>query len=89
MVHVEHTPVAGGTVMAPFRLKNIAHQAVSSSLVLRIAKMEPPEDWNLTRIGSHRLYERPNEHEKDNIENCEHDYDSRVVCVKEKLELLM
>ena len=51
--------------------------------------MEPPEDWNLTRIGSHRLYEWPNEHEKDNIENCEHDYDSRVVCVKEKLELLI
>jgi hypothetical protein len=57
MVHVENAPVAGGAMMAALRLENIAHQAVTTSFVLRVTEMEAPKDWHLSRICSHRLHE--------------------------------
>lgn len=40
VVHVEHAPVAGRTVVAPLWFENIAHQTVPSSFVLRVAVVE-------------------------------------------------
>ena len=57
--------------MAAFGLKNVAHEAISPSLVFRVAPLEPPEDRHLARIGCHRLDERPYHHEKDQMEDGE------------------
>ena len=54
--------------MAAFRLEDVAHQAVTSTLVLRVTKMEAPEHWNLAWIGSHRLDEGPHHHYEDDME---------------------
>ena len=64
MVHIENTSIAGGTVMAAFWLKDIAHQAVSTSLVFRISPLHTPVRLHLSRICCHRHYEGPNHHEK-------------------------
>ena len=65
MVHVQHTSVARRAMMASLWLENVTHQAVSSSLVFRIAQMEAPKDWYLARIRRHSLNEGPNKHEKE------------------------
>ena len=57
MVHIEHTPVARRAVMTPLWLKNVAHKAVSASLILRISQVEAPKYGYLAWIGSHGLYE--------------------------------
>ena len=64
MVHVEDAAVAGGAVMAPLRLEDVAHEAVASSLVLRVTQVKAPEDWHLARICRHGLNEGPDEHEE-------------------------
>jgi hypothetical protein len=64
MVHVEHTSVASRAVMASLWLKNIAHQAVSTPLILIVAEMEAPEDGHLSRVRRHTLEEGPHEHDK-------------------------
>ena len=53
MVHVQHTSIAGGAVMAAFRLEYVAHETVSTTLILRVTQMESPEDRHLTWIGRH------------------------------------
>jgi len=80
MVHIQNTPIASRAVMASFRLKNIAHQAVASALILGISQMEAPEDWHLTGVGSHGLNERPYEHVEEDMEDCEHSQHFDVVC---------
>ena len=47
--------------MAAFRLEDVAHEAVTSTLVLRVTKMEAPEHWNLSWIRRHRLYKAPHQ----------------------------
>lgn len=59
MVHVKHAPVACGAVMASLRLENIAHEAVSTTLVLIVTQVKAPENGHLSRISRHRLKERP------------------------------
>ena len=61
MVHVENAAIARGTMMATLGFEDVAHQAVTASFVLRVTKMEAPEDWNLTRIGCHTLNEWPDQ----------------------------
>ena len=53
MVHVQHTSIAGGAVMAAFGLEYVAHETVSTTLVLWVTQMESPEDRHLTWIGRH------------------------------------
>ena len=57
MVHIKNTPIARRTMMASLWLENVTHQAVTTTLVLWITKMEAPKDWNLSWVSSHRLYE--------------------------------
>jgi len=57
MVHVKNAPVAGRAMMAALWLENIAHQAVTTSFVLRVTEMEAPKDWHLSGICRHRLHE--------------------------------
>ena len=57
MIHIKNTPIARRTMMASFWLENVTHQTVTTTLVLWITKMEAPKDWNLSRVGSHRLNE--------------------------------
>ena len=66
--------------MAALRLKDVAHEAVTASLVLRVAQMETPENGHLARICRHALYERPHEHEEKNVEHGQEGYDLPVVC---------
>jgi hypothetical protein len=67
MIHVKHASITGRAVMAPLRLKYIAHQAISSSLVFVITEMEAPKNRNLARIGGHGLKERPHQHKEEYI----------------------
>lgn len=60
MVHIKYTPVAGGTVMASFRLEDIAHEAVPSSFILTISQVKAPENRDLAGVCKHGLEERPN-----------------------------
>ena len=53
MVHVEYAPIAAGAMMTTFRLKYVAHEAVSAALILRVAQVEAPEDGYLAGIRSH------------------------------------
>ena len=53
MVHVEHASVAGGAVMAPLGLEDVAHEAVAATLVLRVSQVEAPEDWDLPGVCCH------------------------------------
>ena len=53
MVHVEDAPVARGAVMAALWLKDVAHEAVTASLVLRVTQVEAPEDGDLPRVSRH------------------------------------
>jgi len=69
MVHVQHTSVACRAVMASFRLKNIAHQAVSPSFILRVTQVEPPENRDLARVREHGLEEGPHQQHKYHVEN--------------------
>ena len=59
MIHVKYTSVASRTVMASFRLEHIAHEAVTTTLVLIVSQVEAPENRDLSRIRRHRLKERP------------------------------
>lgn len=59
VVHVKHAPVACRAVMASLGLENIAHEAVSTTLVLIVAQVKAPENWHLSRISRHGLKERP------------------------------
>jgi len=79
VVHIEHTSVAARAVMASLWLKDVAHQAISATLVLRVTQMEAPEDWNLPRICSHGLYERPNHHDEDEMEHTQQEQNLPVV----------
>jgi hypothetical protein len=69
MIHVQNTPVAGGAMMASLWLENVAHQAVASTLVLRVAQVEAPKDRDLARVRSHHLKEGPSEHNKQEMKN--------------------
>lgn len=80
MVHVEDAAVARRAVMAPFWLKDVAHEAVASALVLRVTQVEAPEDWNLSRVRRHRLNEGPNQHKEEEVEHAEEQDHSPVVC---------
>jgi len=53
MVHVENASVASGAVMASLWFENIAHQAVTTSLILIVSQMEAPEHGHLPGISSH------------------------------------
>ena len=55
VIHVKYAPVARGTMMASLWLENVAHQAISSSLIFIITKMESPKHWDLSRISGHSL----------------------------------
>ena len=68
MVHVQHTPFAGGAVMAAFRLEDVAVQTVTTALVLGVAQMEAPEDGHLSRVSRHRLDEGPHKHDEEQVE---------------------
>ena len=57
MVHVQYTSVASGAVMASLGLKDVSHQAIPPSFILRVTEVEAPEDRNLSRISEHRLEE--------------------------------
>lgn len=72
MIHVEHTPIAGGAVMTSFRLEHVAHQAVASPLIFGVAQVEAPENRDLARIRGHRLKEGPGEHNKQQMKDGEH-----------------
>ena len=67
MVHVEHAPITGRTVVAPFWFEYIAHQTVTTPLVFVVAQVESPEDWDLSRIGRHRLEKRPEKHDENDV----------------------
>jgi hypothetical protein len=67
MIHVKHTPIASGAVVASLWLEHIAHQAVPTTFILVVTEMEAPEHRHLSRICSHRLEEAPNEHQKQEI----------------------
>ena len=71
MVHVEHTAVAARAVMASLGFEYVAHQAISTALVLWIAEVEAPEDRNLSGVSRHGLNEGPNEHYEENVEETE------------------
>ena len=53
MIHVQHAPVARGTMMAALRLKYVAHQAVSTAFILWVTQVESPEDRYLPRVRRH------------------------------------
>ena len=72
MVHVQNASVATGAMMASFRFEDVAHEAISTPLILRIAKMKAPEHWNLAWIGSHCLDEGPHHHNEDYVEYDKH-----------------
>jgi hypothetical protein len=69
MIHVKHTSIACGAVMASLGLEDVAHEAVSSPLVLVVTQMESPEDWNLSWVSCHGLEKRPDKHHEENIVN--------------------
>ena len=71
MVHVEDASVAGRAVMASFWLENIAHEAISAALVLRVAQVESPEDGHLAGVCGHGLDEGPDQHEEKDVEHAE------------------
>jgi S-adenosylmethionine synthetase len=98
VIHIQNTPIASGAVMAPLRFEYIAHEAVASSFVFGVAQMEAPENGHLPRVSSHRLQERPHEHEEENMKEGQHDthvevvYTSRVESAgnnKERIFLLI
>jgi len=68
VIHVKHTSIASRAMMASLWLEYVAHQTITPTLVLRITQMEAPKDWHLSRISSHSLDERPNQHEKQQVE---------------------
>ena len=80
MVHVEHTSVARRAMMASLWLENVTHQTITTTLILWVTKMEAPKDWNLSWVSSHRLYERPYQHEKEYIEDTKHENDPCIIC---------
>ena len=87
MVHVQHTAIARGAVVAAFWLENIAHKTVSTTFVLRISKMEAPEDRHLAGISRHSLNERPNHHEEKEMEDAKEPNDLLIVlCLRQPAE---
>lgn len=76
VVHVEYAPAAGGAVVTPLWLEDVAHQTVATSLVFCVAQVEAPKHWHLPRVGSHDLEERPHQHAEQQME--EHQYHSRI-----------
>ena len=86
VVHVEDAPIAARAVMAPFGFEYVAHQTVSTALILRIAQVEAPEDWNLTWVRCHRLDEWPDEHYEEYVEEGEQNNYSRIIYRKKVLE---
>ena len=66
--------------MAPLWLEDVAHEAVSAALVLRVTQVEAPENGHLSRVCRHALYERPDEHEEEQVEDGEEEDHSPVVC---------
>jgi hypothetical protein len=69
VVHVQHATVARRAVMAPLWFKDIAHQTIPSSLVLRVAQVKAPKHRHLPRVCRHCLHEGPYQHDKENVEN--------------------
>ena len=65
-------------MVTPLWLEYIAHKAISPSLIFIVTKMKSPEYWNLARVCSHRLKERPQEHEEQEIVYYQESYDSIV-----------
>jgi len=87
MVHVQHTAIARGAVVAAFWLENIAHKTVSTTFVLRISKMEAPEDRHLAGISRHSLNERPSHHEEKEMEDTKEPNDLLIVlCLRQPAE---
>ena len=58
-------------MMATLWLENVAHQTIASSLVLRVTKIEAPENRYLAWICCHCLKEAPDEQNKEHIEEDE------------------
>jgi hypothetical protein len=79
MVHVEHASVASAAVMASLGFENVAHQAVTTTLVLRVAQVKAPKDRNLAGVSGHGLYEGPDEHDEEHMEDCKQREDFNVV----------
>ena len=69
--------------MATLRFKDVAHQAVTSTLVFRVTQMESPKDWDLSRIGSHRLYETPYQHYEEDMEHSQEKNNSPIIYQKQ------
>lgn len=68
MVHIQHAPIAGRAVIAPLRLENIAHQAISTSFILWVAQVEAPKHWDLARVGGHWLEKGPYQQYEEDME---------------------
>lgn len=79
MVHVEHAPVASAAVMASLGFENVAHQAIATTLVLRVAQVEAPKDRNLAGVSGHGLDEGPDKHDEEHVEDCKQREDFDVV----------
>ena len=65
--------------MATLRLEYVTHQAITTSFILRISKVEAPKDRHLAWISRHGLNERPNHHEEKKMEDAKEVYDVVVV----------
>ena len=91
MVHIQHTPVTGATMMATLWFEYIAHQAVSAALILRIPQVETlnsldllniyPKNWNLTRVRGHSLEKRPSQKYEEQMKKSKHCHYRVVVYV--------
>jgi len=57
--------------MASFWLENVAHEAISAALVLRVSQVESPEDGYLAGVRGHSLDEGPDQHEEKDVEHAE------------------
>jgi hypothetical protein len=60
-------------MMASFRLKNVAHEAVTTAFLFGVTQVKAPKHWNLTWVSCHSLYKRPNQKYEDNVEYQQHE----------------
>ena len=65
--------------MASLWFENIAHQAVTTSLILIVSQMESPEDRYLSWVGGHGLEERPEQHEEQEVVDDQKRYPSFIL----------
>jgi hypothetical protein len=67
MVHVEHTAIADGAMMASVRFKHVTHQAVSFSLRFRVTHLKAPIRRNLSRLTETAPKEAEKKQRKDRM----------------------